>query len=410
MYSEDVASALMDRGHRVRVITGYPNYPDGEIFPGYRQQWRSRERHLDVPVLRVPLFIDHSQSALRRLLNYASFAGSAASARAYARKADVIYVYAPQMTSAFGPWLWRMLGGPPYVVHVQDLWPDSIVGSSIASGAVGSSFIPKVLNPWLRSVYRRAGAVIGIAPNMKRMLIERGAPAVSTRCVYNWPDSQVLAAQSDMATDVTSLPPAKRARTRLIFAGNTGDMQDLETVVQAAHQCAGDDIEVMIVGSGVELATLKALAAELGATNILFTGSVPSAEISRYYATSDFGLVTLKDLPIFRGTIPSKLQRLLAEGLPIITTVQGDAREIVEQNGVGFATEPGNPELLAATFRRAASLSDRERAELSARAADTYRAKFSFERAMDEIEQILVAAARTRRGRRNKKESRDGHE
>lgn len=111
----ELADLLSFRGHQVRVVTGYPNYPNGKIFPGYKQKWRQIEKHGNVKVMRVPLFIDHSQSGFKRMLNYLSFAFTSSTARRFVKGSDVIYVYATQMTPAFGPWLWRMTGGAPYV-------------------------------------------------------------------------------------------------------------------------------------------------------------------------------------------------------------------------------------------------------------------------------------------------------
>lgn len=113
LISSTLAQGLVQRGHQVRVLTGYPNYPTGKVYPGFTQRWRGRERQGQVDVLRVPLWPDHSQNPARRSLNYASFALSATTAYSFARGADVIYVYGTQMTPAFAPWVWRLLGGLP---------------------------------------------------------------------------------------------------------------------------------------------------------------------------------------------------------------------------------------------------------------------------------------------------------
>src|SRR5699024_9867217 len=120
--------------------------------------------------------------------NYVSFALTTATARGFAREADVIYVYATQMTPALGPWLWRKFRGAPYVLHVQDLWPDSILESSMVSGSKVSKLIRFILDPWLRNVYKDAAGVIGIAPTMVRTLIKRGSESDKTKLIFNWAD------------------------------------------------------------------------------------------------------------------------------------------------------------------------------------------------------------------------------
>lgn len=382
-----IAHQMAARGHEVRVLTGFPNYPHGKIFDGYKQQWRQYERHSDVNVLRVPLFADHSLNPVARAANYASFGLAAATARSFAEDADVIYVYASQMTPALGPWLWRMIGGAPYVLHVQDLWPDSITGSSLVSGSRVGKVVDAALTPWLRNVYRRAAAVIGIAPTMIETLISRGAPAERTSLVYNWANENKPAERRERsATD---------PRTRFLYAGNIGDMQNLETVVRAAKLAEDAPVKVTIVGGGVALDRIKALAGELDVDNVEFRERIPRNDMPEVYAEADFSLVTLKDLPNFRGTIPSKFQSSLAEGLPVVTTVQGDLRGLVEDFRLGFTAEAEDPDSLARAMRRAAALTPEEHAHLRLRTREVYFEKFSLESGLDEIENVFLQAAST---------------
>jgi hypothetical protein len=175
---------LAARGHHVQVLTGFPNYPEGSLHAGYRMRWLHREQLDGIIVHRVPLYVDHSQSAIKRLANYASFALSAAMRSKLAQGADVVYVYATQMTPALGPMLWRSTFGLPFVLHVQDLWPDSITGSKLLSRSA-SRAATAVLEPWLRVAYRNAAATIGISSRMTKTLVERGVPNERARTVLN---------------------------------------------------------------------------------------------------------------------------------------------------------------------------------------------------------------------------------
>lgn len=385
MLPVDLARGLSERGHRVKVLTGYPNYPYGRLFDGYKQRWRGRESDGRVDVLRVPLYIDHSPSMIRRAFNYLTFGFSAATVGGFARSADVIYVYAPQMTPAIGPWLRRAFGGTPYVLHVQDLWPDSITGSSLIRSSHGVRLVEAALIPWLASVYRRAGAVIGIAPTMVRALIERGADQATAHLVYNWADDQPSAAPTtggDAAVDGT---------TRVVYAGNVGDFQDLETAVLAAHQTRDDGIQLRIVGDGVALPRVRALAAELGCSNIEFSERVPNDQMAQIFEQADFALVSLKDLPLFSGTIPSKFQAALAHGVPVISTVRGDLCDLVTAFDVGLTADPGDAVSLASALREAASLGKARRRELGANAAKAHQSHFSKTAGIDAIESILLS-------------------
>ncbi len=382
-----LADELTRRGHQVRVLTGYPNYPEGRIYPGYSQRWRGRERRGAVEVLRVPLYADHSQSAVKRMLNYFSFAMSSATARRWARGADVTYVYATQMTAAFGPWLWRLTGGAPYLLHVQDLWPDSITGSSLIDRGRSASMINAVLNPWLSAVYAKASAVVAIAPTMAETLVSRGVDPAKVQVVYNWGD------EADQTADRNAAPTRTDHQTRVLYAGNVGDMQDLETAVRAAHRAQDAGVQLVIVGEGVALPRITALVEELGATNVEFHGRVPADEVGAFYREADFALISLKDLPVFRGTIPSKLQGALAQGVPVISTVPGDVRRLVEELDAGFTADTESPASLEAAFRAAAECGGSRREELRRKAAQAYRSTFSQAAGVDALEAILTRIA-----------------
>ncbi|WP_292720270.1 glycosyltransferase family 4 protein [Microbacterium sp. 13-71-7] len=387
----EVAESLMARGHSVRVLTGFPNYPAGALYEGYRQRRRHREQHGALEILRIPMIIDHSQNVLKRMINYVSFALSALSVRRFSKDADVVYVYATPMTAGIPAWIWWLMFRVPYVLHVQDLWPDSVLGSSMVGEGRAARLIGRVLSPWLRSMYRKAAAVIGIAPTMVSTLIERGSPAVTTTLVYNWAGD---------AADVVARPVRDGAPVRVVYAGNVGAMQDLGTAIRAAHAAKDAGVHLEIVGDGVAREDLQAVARDLGAENVSFHEPVPRDRMPEVYDRTDVALVSLKDLPVFRGTIPSKFQGVLAAGLPVLTTVQGDVRDFVEAHGLGFTADAEDVAALESSLRAAAASSAEERERMAANAVRAYQANFARESGMDRIETVLVEASR-RKGVRN---------
>ncbi|MDQ4214241.1 glycosyltransferase family 4 protein [Microbacterium capsulatum] len=389
----DIAESLAERGHVVKVLTGFPNYPSGVLQQGYRQRWRRRDQLGPVQVLRVPMFIDHSQSALKRVVNYTSFALSALTARRFAKGSDVVYVYATPMTAGVPAWIWRLLFGVPYVLHVQDLWPDSVLGSTMVGEGRGASLIGRALTPWLRSMYRQAAAVIGIAPTMVSTLVDRGSPAASTMLIYNW-------AGDASGSEAPRVRVRRGAAVRVVYAGNVGAMQDLGTAIRAVHAAKDTGVHLEIVGDGVAHEELQTLVSDLGVENVSFHGPVPRERMPEVYARSDVALVPLKDLPVFRGTIPSKLQAVLAAGLPVLTTVQGDVRAFVEAHGLGFTADPEDVEALESSLRAVAASSAEERCRMGANAARAYRDNFTRESGIDRIESVLVEAARGKSRRR----------
>lgn len=387
---DTLARQLRSRGHEVRVITGYPNYPDGVLFPGYVIGANRNELIDGVQVRRVALIVSHSYNPVLRTLNYLTFAWGAAFARGWVRAADIVYVYATQMTPAIGPSIWRPIFRMPYVMHIQDLWPESVTGSTMIRRRFLKRVVDGLLRPWLGYLYRTSSAIVAIAPSMKRMLLERGVPEDKVSTVLNW--SATEASVSRRAASV------RDDTVTIVYAGNLGDHQALDNVIEAANLVKHiKNLRIVIVGSGVAEERLRALVKSLDAYNVIFKGRVPPEQMGEIHAQSDFELVSLRDLDIFDGTIPSKFQASLFHGIPVITTVRGDVMDLVRANGLGFACEPEDPVGLANAFAEAAQMPADGRAVMGKSAKAFYERSMSVQRGVDQIEKVLVAAARSPR-------------
>lgn len=384
---DTLARGLTARGHDVRVITGFPNYPDGNLFPGYSQKWRTTEAIDGIEVRRVPMFISHSYNPVARFANYLSFAWGAAVARGFVRSADVVYVYATQMTPAIGPSVWRALHGTPYVLHVQDLWPESVTDSSMVGAGVTKMILNGLLNPWLRFLYRTASATIAIAPSMARMLSSRGVPEDRLHTVLNWD-----ASESPVAAPLVA--PVETGRISIVYAGNLGDHQALDNVIRAANAVKHlSHVAITFVGSGVAEERLRLLARDLDAHNVTFKGRVAPEEMEAIHAQSDFQIVSLKDRPIFEGTIPSKMQASLSHGIPVITAIRGDVNDMVRSNGIGYACDPEDIDQLARAFTEAASTDAQQRSQMGRKAREFYISEMSIDSGVSAIEKILMEAS-----------------
>ncbi|PYD00602.1 glycosyltransferase WbuB [Microbacterium esteraromaticum] len=381
-----LARELLARGHEVRVLTTFPHYESGRVADGFSQRLHHVERDGNLIVRRVPLFASHSTNAVARIANYVSVATSMRLARRFVKGVDVAYVYATPMTVADPARAWARSMKIPFVLHVQDMWPESVTGSGfLPTWAEQIARVP--LDWWLRRVYQRAAATVAIAPSMREMLIERGVPADRATTIFNWSDD------ADAATARTQ-PEPSTAGLSLVYAGNLGRMQDLETIVQAFARVQDlPNVTLRIAGSGVLERELRSMVDSLGVRGVEFVGRINATEVAELYARSDFQFVTLKDLPIFDGTIPSKFQAGIANGLPAISTVRGDLRGLIEQNGLGFTADAENADSLAAAIRRAYGTSHQERKAYRFRARKYYETTMSKKAAVDDIEKLLQSAA-----------------
>lgn len=336
------ARELVRQGFEVEVVTGFPNYPGGKVYPGYRIKLLQREVIDGVQVTRVPLYPNHDQSAIKRVLNYASFAASALVYGLFlARRADVMYAYHPPLTVGIAAGLIRFFRRIPVVYDIQDMWPDTLRATGMLNNPKALGLVAAVC----RWVYRRVDRIVVLSPGFKRLLVERGVAAAKVDVIYNWADEAALAAPTGQLPAAFPGPD----RFRILFAGNMGKAQALGTVLDAAEllQARGARVCFVLLGGGVELAPLKEQAVQRRLSNVVFLPAVPMAEVGTYLHAADALLVHLRKDPLFEITIPSKTQAYMAAGKPLLMAVDGDAADLVRHSGGGVVAESENAAALA---------------------------------------------------------------
>lgn len=392
-----LARWMMSRGHEVKVLTGFPNYPGGKVYPDYRQRAWQREEMDGVPVLRVPLYPSHNGSALRRIANYGSFALSAASVGTpLIGKADVGFVYHPPATVGFPAMILKWLRAVPFAYHIADMWPESVVESGMVGAGRARQMVESVLSTWCRVVYKQARAISVLSPGFKQLLIERGVPADKVHIIYNWADDVFQPLPKDAALEAEL---GFKGRFNVVYAGNMGAFQGLETVIKAALRLKHiPAIQIVLVGTGQKEEELKALTRELGADNVRFLGRRQFWEMPKLNSLADVLLVHLKDLPFFSSTIPSKTQVSLASGRPVLMAVRGDAAEVIRKAGAGLTCEPENEEEMARAILKLYEMERDQRELMGARGRQFYLDEMSLEIGGQRTEALLEAIARRKRG------------
>lgn len=387
----DIAAHLVTQGHTVTVLTGFPNYPTGRIFPGFTQRWRHRERIDGVRVLRTPLYASHDSNPLRRALNYLSFAASSALRARALRSCDVIYVYSSPITATAAALVCAVLWKIPVVAHVQDLWPESATQSGMVSTG-RRSLANKILYRVCNSIYNRCSRLVTIAPHMTAMLVERGIPTERITSIYNW--SPVTAPALSDRPSASSAPAHLEGPRTIIYAGNLGVAQDLTSVVDSLERCgSGLDLRVRMIGGGIAAATLKNRAATVPQLSI--EDPVDVDEMPSLYESADFSLVTLRDVPLFAGTIPSKFQASLAHALPVITSIRGDVANLVTTYGCGIVVDPSVEGAMDDALRRAAAIGDVELAAMQDGCRRATKELFDKARCLERLADVLISTATT---------------
>ena len=384
------ARELTRRGHEVEVLTGFPNYPGGKLYPGYVVRGVQRERMEGISVIRVPLYPSHDRSALRRVANYASFAVSAAFFGALlVRAADVMYVYHPPPTIALAAVVLKALRGIPFVYDVQDLWPDTLE----ATGMVHHKAVLKCVDLWCRATYALSDRVVVLSQGFKRKLQERGV-GDKIDIILNWADETQLGVMDQESARARE--PQLAGRFNVVFAGTMGKAQALEAVLDAAALVAPmmPLVQFVLVGGGIEVEHLRARKEAMGLTNVLFLPRRPMSEVGSVLAAADVLLVHLRDDPLFSITVPSKTQAYLAAGRPVLIAVRGDAAELVETAGAGVSCLPENPQSLAAAVLAMAQMAPEEREAMGQRGRAYYERELSLRVGVGRFEEVFEATAK----------------
>jgi len=380
-----LARVLSERGHSVEVLTGFPNYPQGRLYPGYRQRFLQREDLGGVPVLRVPLFPDHSRSAIRRIVSGVSLSLSTTLwGLHYARRPEIVFCYGhPNIVWGARVLQWRF--GIPWIYDVQDLWPDTI----LASGITPPRFLMKIIESYVNRLYCQAPGLTAISPGLREALIARGAAAECVWTVYNWADeTRPLCVAREAAL-------AKRwgleGKFVVMYAGNLGLAQGLEAVLEAAALLAPrrPEVHIVFMGSGVKEPELKALAQRRQLPNVTFIPHQPPAEMGRYLGLADALLIHLLPHPLFDITIPSKTQDYLRSGKPIVMATRGDAAELVRRAGAGVLCEPGDAHSIAAAIEKMASLSPEQLHQMGQAGPAFYERELSLRLGAQRFEEIF---------------------
>ena len=367
------ARELVNQGFDVDVVTGFPNYPGGKLYPGYRVRLLQREIIDDVHVTRVPLYPSHNQSAIGRVLNYLSFSFFALLYCLFrARRPDVIYAYHPPLTVGIAAVLIRFFRRVPVVYDIQDMWPDTLRATNMFSNERALRVVSSVCN-W---VYRNVDQIVVLSPGFKSLLAKRGVPENKIEVIYNWSDEKALTMPVGKIPD--NFPSADRFR--IVFAGNIGKAQALYAVLDAAEilqQKGKTNIVFTFVGSGLEVEGLKKYGEERQLQNICFIPQVPMSDVGSILKEADALLVHLKKDPLFTITIPSKTQAYMAVGRPILMALEGDAADLVRECGGGEIAIPENPESIAMAARALQKRSSIELNNMADNCRKFYREKLA---------------------------------
>lgn len=376
----EVAKTLQNKGVEIEVLTGKPNYPQGEIFPGYRAWGCQQESYQGINVNRIPL-LARGGGGWRLALNYLSFVVSGLMFAPWMlrnKKYDAIFVYAPSpilqaIPAIFIGWMKKC----PVILSVQDLWPESLS----ATGHVQNRVILKLVEQAVRFIYRHVDLLL-----VQSMAFEAPVRALAsaTPIVY-YPNS----VDDTFASPVTGKIPYIAGLDEgfsVMFAGNIGTAQAVDVIVEAASLLIEyTDIHFVILGDGSSREWMLEESRKRGLTNLHLPGKFPVETMPGFMQKASALLVTLTDRPVFAATIPNKVQAYMAAGRPIVACLNGEGARLVVEAEAGLATPAEVPDALAAAILQLYRASPEERKKMGENGRRYYRKHFNHNDLIDHL-------------------------
>lgn len=366
------ARRWVQAGHRVTVVTGAPNFPQGKLHPGYRNRWLAREELDGVHVIRVKTWISANQGTFRRTLDYLSFMVMGFFGALLPHRPDLVVATSPQFFTAIAGWAVAAVRRKRFVFELRDLWPASIE----AVGAIRQSWTLRMMEHIELFLYRRAWRIVAVTSAFRRDLIGRGIDGSKIAVVTNGVDLDCYQARERDAECAERFDVAQRLVVG--YFGTHGMAHALENVIAAADQLRDrDDIHFLFVGDGAAKSRLVAERNRRDLHNVSFHDPVAKPLMPALWSICDLALVHLKDTPVFETVIPSKIFEAMGSGRAVLFAgPTGEGSRILRDADCGVCVPAEDAKALAQAVERLAD----DRDELDRLAAQAARSAAQFGR------------------------------
>jgi len=384
-----LALCLKENDVQVTVITGKPNYPNGQIFPGYKAKGVQYENFDGVEVIRLPMLPRLAGAVKDLIMNYLSFIISGYVIGPLAlrgRKFDAVLVYAPSpllqvLPAIFISWMKKA----PLVVWVQDLWPQALQ----STGFVNNRFLLWIIELAVRYIYWCSDSILIQSEAFRgpiQLLVKD-----NSKIVY-FPNS-VEDSQTEISLAIADpqLVAQISRKFSVVFAGNIGYAQSCETIIEAAKMLQDYPIDFYLIGSGSKALSISKEIKDRNITNVIMTGQLSPDAIPEIYCAASALLITLKNDNALSVTVPSKLQTYFSAGKPIIAGLKGEAARLVSEAKAGLTCPPEDAAALAEAVLQLYQLTPIDRAQLGKNGYEYFKKHFHIYMRTQELRSHLEA-------------------
>ncbi len=335
----DIVRILVERGHKITVLTGLPDYTTSLIPEEYKHGQNRRQKYCGADVIRVST-IARRHGPIWRSLNYMSFvvSGNRAASKLDFSKYDIIYVWEVSPVTMVIPAIKiKKKYGIPLFLYCMDIWPECVKAMGFKEG----TFLYRIIQKISQYVYSNCDHIAVSSKPFFEYLNRVNA------IQYDKMSYLPQFASSDMLNeDFTKIPDG---HTDFLYIGNIGKAQDMKCMITAIAKLQDrSDVTFHIIGGGSDYEKTKRLAESTGAGKIIkFYGPKPFNEAKEYYKLADACILTLDGSNHIGDTLPGKVQTYMAAGKPIFGAMNGAGFEVINESACGKCVYAGDSEGLS---------------------------------------------------------------
>ena len=335
----DYVQILIKKGHRVTVLCEMPNYPLGSYFPGYKRQWVKQEKvSPNLTIIRSFAWANNRNSAIKKLGHYLVFMFSGLLTAFRLKNYHVLIVSSPPLFVGVIGAIISKIKSIYFFLDIRDLWPESVM----ALGEVRSKWVFNMGKKLESFIYKSTNGYILTVPGFQKHFTNH-YPEQLNKPMINLING-VSNTFFDLAKKYDRIPGKRFA---VLYSGNMGLAQGLESVIKAADILQKYPIDFKFVGSGVKQKALKTKADKLGLKNVVFLPVQKKEELIKLIKKASVCLVPLKNNPLFKNAIPSKMFEYMACGRPVIVSISGEVTEIIKKAKSGLISSPEDANSIA---------------------------------------------------------------
>lgn len=384
----DICKGLIEEGHEVDVLTAIPNYPGGEYFEGFSLLKRGEKNYEGINVRRCFCVPRGKNSKLKLIFNYISFALSSTFHIPFIlkNKYDKVLVYQlSPITMAIPAIIFKKIKKIPMDMYILDLWPESL----LSTVNIGSKKIKDAMFKFCKKIYKQADRIYITSKGFKKKLVSYGIEEEKITYLPQWAEDIYKDAVIENDNELEQLCKGK---FNILFAGNVGKAQSIDTIINAANICKeNQSIQWIIVGDGSEKKICEQKVKDLNLKeNVIFLGRKPLQDMPKYYDVADALLVTLGNDELFKITVPAKVQSYMASGKPLLGAISGEGKDVIEDSNCGLACEAEDYKELAQLAQEMYEMNIEERKMLGENGIRYFKENFDREILLKKINALLT--------------------